>query len=284
VSVEGTTTCPRPAEVEALVLPGAGDSSRGDRAELTVSGGQLRVRLLDRAGELVGEQELALDAPCASLAAAAAAVISAMELELHSSPPVDVATIQSPAKPTPSQAGTARTMPTAGLTPPVNYRVGAMFLGSIDGIAIAPGGAVTASLGARSSSFRLDAGLFLEGRRQLAFGGGTAGYQRFWVSLGPGYALKWRDFTFEGQLAALGGLVSLVGDGTTSPGSGTALEIGAALGLTAQWSFGAFAISTGPILSLWPGPIDVEIVALHQTRALPLWDGLWDVGLRFGSD
>ncbi len=158
-----------------------------------------------------------------------------------------------------------------------------MLVESIADDALAPGAALTINLGSSRSPFKFETGFFLEARRQIAFDGGAASYQRFWLSLGPGYAVKWRALTVEGQLSVLGGLTSLVGDGRTSAGSGTVLEIGGALGLTAEWSFGPFAVSTGPFLMLWPGGDQVEIVQLRQFRALPLWDGLWGVGLRFGS-
>ena len=295
VLVEGATSCPTPADVEALVLQGNGPGRRGDRAELIISDGRLRVRLLDRTGNPVNERELALDAPCSGLAAAAAAVIEAMELELRSSPEVDIGAAGTGAGATRGSGATkgAGVTMVAGATTgaevgtgagaTLSYAVGAMFLESIADDALAPGAALTLSLGSSKSGFRLETGLFVEARRQLAFDGGTASYQRFWLSLGPGYAVKWRHFTFEGELVALGGLVWSGGDGTTSPGSGTALEVGGALGLTGQWSFGAFAISTGPLLLLWPEGTNVEIVSLHQSRALPVWDGLWSLGVRFGS-
>ena len=284
VLVEGTTSCPTPAEVEALVLRGMGDDQRSDRAELIVSGGRLSVRLLDRAGALVTQRELNADALCASLAAAAAAVINAMELQLRSPPQVGIGAIHNPAEPTPQSQGSASRTERAPPPPPrLTFAVGALFLGSIADDALAPGGALTVGLGFQGSSFRLESGFFAEAPRQLVLDGGAASYQRSWLSIGAGYAVGWRDFAFEGQLAVLGGVTSLMGDGKTSKGSGTILEPGGALGLTAQWSFGVLAISTGPLLLLWPGGNRVEIVGLHQSQALPQWDGLWSVGLRFGS-
>jgi len=283
VRVEGATTCPKPSDVEALLLRHDGAARLDDRADLVVSGGLLEVRLVDGAGAPINQRTLQLDAPCSSLAEAAAAVIDAMELELRRGPRVDIGNGPRLAEaPRPPEAAT-RTVSAPTPQSPVTYSISAAFLESLAGDALAPAAALTLGLGSGRSPFLLEAGLSLEAGRQLTFDRGAASYQRFWISLGPGYALRWAHFGLEAEVLALGGLVAVAGDGRSSPASETALQLGVGAGLTARWSIGLFGLSTGPLVLLWPGAIDVQIVSLGQTRPLPLWDALWGVGVRFGS-
>jgi len=285
--VDGTTACPTPPMAQALIPRESADRLRGDalRAELVDAGARLRVRLLDGEGKVLAERLLETGPSCAGLAHAAAAVISTLELEVSAAPAVELVAVPRPegtAAPSPT-ASLARTNRSRGERAGVAFDVGAAFLGSATGDGLAPAGAVMLRLRSRTSAFRLDAGFFAEGRRDLVFTDGKVSYQRFWVSLGPGYELTRGRLSVELQLGLLGAFSALAGDGVTSVSKENVLDGGGALGLTAQWTLGQFAPWVGLFGLWWPGGTKVEIGALTQSRSLPSSEALLGIGLRFGS-
>ncbi len=285
--VDGTTVCPAPAMVQALVLPGSTDRPGGDRdrAELVQVGDRLRVQLRDGQGSSLAERQLAMGSSCDGLAQAAAAVISAMELEVSTSPGVDAVPVPLRVASTAAVpvASVVQTGPAVAKRAAVSYDLGGAFLASADGDGLTGGGAITVGFRPSRYGFQLEGGLFGEGLRNVVFETGRVGYERFWASAGVGYELKLGKLSFEPQLGGLLGLVAVQGDGVTSAAARTAPEVGLAPGLTAQYSFGKFALWGGLLLPWWPNGTRVEIGTSGQSRPLAPLEGLLELGLRYGS-
>src|SRR5438046_635289 len=118
VDVEGSSTCPTPAEVaERLrsLLP-AGAGTERDRATLVQEKGELRVALRSSAGRAVGELRLDVTASCSDLAGAAAVMIAAWEAELR--PGEQPSLPPSPTPPPPPPAAPPPPPPPAIPAPP----------------------------------------------------------------------------------------------------------------------------------------------------------------------
>jgi len=161
--------------------------------------------------------------------------------------------------------------------------LGAAVLGSLSGDAVAPAGGLTLAIAWKHTGLRLGSAFFAEARRSLTFTAGSAGYQRFWLAVGPAYEVRWDRFSLELGLAATGALLSLSGDGTTSLASASAFEAGAALDLEAKWSFGSWGVWGGLFVLTWPADTKVAISALNESRSLPIWEGLLGAGIQFNA-
>jgi hypothetical protein len=104
VAVEGTTTCPTPAEVTTrlqTLLPRLDPWDAIEHAHLVQDGVVLRVALVDARGTQVAERLLPSSASCAALADAAALVIAAWKSDVHAQFAVDLPAVVAP-RPSPS--------------------------------------------------------------------------------------------------------------------------------------------------------------------------------------
>jgi hypothetical protein len=142
---------------------------------------------------------------------------------------------------------------------------------------------LTVALAPRRTRLRPELGLFAAGRRDLSVDGGKVGYERYWLSLGVGYELKWGRWAIEPQAELLGALLVLQGDGITSSATETAGDLGGQVGLTARWSFGAGSVWAGVFGLWWPDGTQVQLGRIAQSRGLPPWEGLLGGGIRFGT-
>jgi hypothetical protein len=122
VAVEGTTTCPTPAEVTTrlqTLLPRLDPWDAIEHAHLVQDGVVLRVTLVDAKGTQVAERLLPSSASCTALADAAALVIAAWKSDVHAQFAVDLPAVTPPHPPPPTLTRTAAAPAAPGLlTPP----------------------------------------------------------------------------------------------------------------------------------------------------------------------
>ncbi len=286
VAVGGATTCPDPAAVQSLLPRGTGRiQGTPDRAKLSRVGARLKVELLDSHDGVLAERELDTSSSCAGLAQAAAVVISALELEVWAVPGVDEVPLpprEAGASPVASPGVVAGTNSSPRARPSLSLEPGAAGLVSADS-----GGrstwvlGLTLALAPSKSALRPEVGLFGVGSRDMLVDDGKVSYQRFWLSLGLGYELKWGRWAIEPQGELLGALLVLRGDGVTSVATDMAANVGAQAGLTGQWSFGSGALWAGLFGLWWPDGTQVQIGRPGQSRALPPVEFLLGGGIRF---
>jgi hypothetical protein len=283
VVVGGTTVCPPPAAVGALLQGSVDRRGPGpDRADLTQIAGHIRIRLLDSQGDLLAERRLEMGASCKSLAEAAAVAISAMELEVSMTPGVDAVPVprrEAQASPTTTQR--LQTNPSPISTGNPSLEVGAALLGSFDSDGTTAAGVLTLGVRLRKSSFRPEASLFVDGRRGEMVEAGEVSYERFWLSLGLGYEIRLGRVSLEPQLGVLGSLISLQGDAGTAFARATTFDSGGSAGLILQWSLGRSAIWGGLFGQWWWSGTRVEIGTPGQSSPLPAVEALLGAGLQF---
>jgi len=266
VVVGGTTACPTPAAVGALLQGSVERRGPGpDRAELSQLAGHIRIRLLDGQGDLIAERQLAMGASCKSLAEAAAAAIGAMELEVSMTPGVDAVAVPR------REAGTGNP----------SLEVGAALLGSLDSNSTTAAGVLTLGVRLRKSNYRPEASLFVDGRRGERVEAGEVSYERFWLSLGLGYEIRLGRVSLEPRLGVLGSLIALQGDAGTAFARATTFDSGGGAGLILKWSLGRSAIWGGLFGQWWWSGTRVEIGTPGQSSPLPAVEALLGAGLQF---
>jgi hypothetical protein len=258
VQVEGTSTCPLPADVEArlrIVLPTEEDSRSADRFRISVDGDLIHLELRDAAGAFLGERSLKSSAGCKVRASAVATIIAAWEVELQAT-----LTLPSPAP----------TLPVPPSTSTLTLDLDAGLLLDVDNDhAFAPGGLVSLFVRRSDGQFGLRVAIQGAGPRDLSLGTGVVQWFRCAAMAGAAYqVLAIPQVSLHLSLAeALEGARG-AGYGNDKPYQFN-FDPGLEAGVQATWPVGLVRIWLDGSITLWPWAPDVSVAGLPGSKQLP---------------
>ena len=291
VRVEGTTSCPDSARVEARlaeILPADGAAAASgspDRGRFWAEGDELVVQLDTADGALLGTRRLPLTAACEDLAAAVAVSLAAWESDVH---PQFAASLAA----RPPEA----VLLAAPAEPPIRWRweLGAALGlgGALDGPAFAGDAVLDAWLGSSRRTFSGRAELEAQSTRTLVLSDGRALWRRFSLGLGVDGNILGAPAptTRAGRLSwfALARLAWLDLRGEAFPQNHTtaAVDPGATAGMRwfwdgpgeRRWAFGLELAA-----SVWPVRHEAVSGATDATRRLPATEVFLRVGATLGA-
>jgi hypothetical protein len=289
VEVQGTSRCPEPAAVAAILpelLP-ATNALRPDIAWIETAGLDVSITLRGPEGSARFARTITSHGSCADLASAVAVIIAAWtteqnhELSLEqpgvSPPPVKPAPVRKPVPPA------AEATPPA--PPPASVRVlevGAAIGAALDGKGWA--GSARVDVGARVQRFGLRLAFAGDSARDESIEGGTATWRRLMVGIGPSIALmdRWVQLELYAQLAL--GITTVRGRGYDTNLSATDVSTG----MTGALRLGIGRSRVRPWLEiggrLWFAPQEVAVTRQDQSASridLPRTDARVMAGLAF---
>jgi hypothetical protein len=265
-AVDGSTTCPTPAEVAERLGPllDAGGGRRTDQVTLSLINSALVVELRDASGAQRAERRLALDASCADLASAAAIVIASWQSGAPS------------ARPGPVAAALAVSAPAGAL----RYDVGASFLTTFNGD-FAWGASVDATLGRLRRRWAGRLGAFGTSLREQRLGSGRGEWTRAAVVAGPRLRFAGRAWLVDLDADALIALLYVRGAGFSSNQTSFNVDPGLAAGARVGVRVGPVA----PVLSAavvgWLRPQELDVVG-DRPASLPQWELQLAIGFTAG--
>jgi hypothetical protein len=280
LSVEGSSTCPLPADVAARaqalgVSPPAGSERR---ATLDPEGSGIRIRLTDVNGTTLGEHLLPA-APCADLAQAAAVLLSVWEARLHAAePPPAPAPAASPA-PAPAVETPPRPRPRRE---PMAMEAGIGLAAGVDSVGLTFGAQLMGSLTPGRLGFGADVSVAALGVRDVDVDGVTVHYQRYPIGLGLHYRLLGDPVRLDLQARADAAML-VVSDETSNPQTYRSVDFGASAGARAEAALGPLWIWFSVCLTAWPGRQTLSVTGFADTRVLPLVEFLFVEGVAFGG-
>jgi hypothetical protein len=285
VSVEGSVSCPTPAEVEARLAPllasapeEAGAGGGGDlRVRLHREGGALHVSLAAADGRLLAFRTLEGTHACDALAEAVAVIVAAWRGEVGGRPLL--------AEPVTGTAGAAelRAAPSAAVAAPVAWGLAMGGGVSLAGDRPGPAAALVAThrpLPGAPWLGRL--GVVYQGPREHALSAGHVRWQRWVVELGPAFAAErgWAGWSLH--LGPAAALTRLEGRGL----AGAQAHDDFALGAGAGARLGARGLNLRPYVELGARGFPTRVVAYEggaqREAPLPRLEAMLTVGAAIG--
>jgi hypothetical protein len=293
VEVQGTSRCPEPTAVAAILpemLPATNDA-HPDIAWIETAGLNVSITLRGPDGSARFSRTITSHGSCADLASAAAVIIAAWtteqnhELSLEQPgvypPPAKPAPVLKPA-PIPEAPQSAP--PPASVRRPFVLEVGAGIGAALDSKGWA--GSARVDVGARVQRFGLRLAFGGDSARDESIEGGTATWRRFVIGIGPSMALidRWVQLELHAQLAL--GITTVLGGGY--PTNFSATDVSA--GMMGALRLGIGTSRVRPWLEiggrLWLAPQDVAVSKENQPASrveLPRTDARVMAGLAFLS-
>jgi hypothetical protein len=289
VEVQGTSRCPEPAEVAAILpemLPATNDL-RPDIAWIETAGLDVSITLRGPDGSTRFSRTISSHGNCADLASAAAVIIAAWTTEQNRELSLEQPGVYAPpAKPAPRpKPAPPAAEPTPPAPPPAPVRVlevGAGIGAALDGKGWA--GSARVDVGARVQRFGLRLAFAGDSARDESIESGTATWRRLMVGIGPSIALldRWVQLELYAQLAL--GITTVRGRGYDTNLSATDVSTG----MTGALRLGIGSSRVRPWLEiggrLWFAPQEVAVTRQDQPAAridLPRTDVRVMAGLAF---
>jgi hypothetical protein len=239
VQVQGTSRCPTPAEVAAVLpelLPAEQDGNPAT-VWIETAGLDLAIEMRAAAGQVLFSRRLTSHGTCAELATVAAVVIASWTTERNSEislqqPGVPAGPVISPAP----VVAKSPEPPPSKRTREHHFDLG-MGLGSTANSAGFVG-AARLELGVRGRRWGVRAGIVAETTRDQALDVGTMTWRRAGLSVGPTFTWAGRAVTIESRADLLLGLSTASGRGYDSTRQSKAVAPGLALAGRAGIRFG----------------------------------------------
>ena len=250
IQVQGTSHCPTPAEVAAILpelLPPT-ESSSPDIAWIEAAGLDLQIELRSLAGEVLSSRRLTTSGTCADLATIAAVVIASWTAERNPGISLMQPGVLEPQRslvPPPPSASVAQTSTTNPLPAvqrsPREFDLSFGAGGSANGAGLVGAARVEAGLCGRRLGVR--AGFSAETARSESLAVGTVSWRRYGFSLGPTVAIVGKPVRLDARAEIFAGLTTVAGHNFTvdhqssavSPGLALALRLGTSTGWLRPW-------------------------------------------------
>ncbi|MES1205252.1 MAG: hypothetical protein ABUS79_04880 [Pseudomonadota bacterium] len=324
VEVLSATTCPSREEVSSelsrLTTAATGASSREQEEQEKEQGGarlnavlgaagdgrDLSITLRASGGRLLAERTLARSGSCADMAAAAAVVIAAWQIEMRADLGPDLPAAKAASVPSvPIRAGppalTAAPAPALVGASRV-WDIGVAALASREGANFAPGLAVDAQVDLVHPGFGGRIGFILIGDHEVPLGPvpGRATWSRAAFEAGVRRRAWLGAVTLDGHVDVEGALLRVAGAGFASNYAIRGFDLGIGAGLRLAWPLGTAAPATdgpsssrraiapfiAPFLGLeawaWPGQKAVVAAGTGAEAALPVFEVRAAAGVMFG--
>jgi hypothetical protein len=293
VTVEGSTSCPRPGAVaERLeqLLPLGRPDDLPDRAQLRQDGDDLVVLLRGGDGALLGVRRWPRTFECNDLAAAIAVSIAAWDSDIH--PEFSAELAATATAPIVSEAPVA----TETLAPPPRRPRGPWTLEA--GVALGLGGAVDAPAAAGDlvlpvwlrlpfAGTWLRAELEAQSTRQVTLPGGDARWRRWAGGLGIERGVSFDSGRSSSQRVTWFGLarvarLDLRGEGFVQNRSVQVLDAGATAGLRLARAVGRWLWWAEVAASIWPLRQDATELGSSASQRLPSTEAFLRLGAGVG--
>jgi hypothetical protein len=283
VRVEGSTSCPRPDQVEARLAARATPGVSGARALLTDAPGGLAIELRDAQGRVRWRRALERTASCSALAEAAAVIIASGLEELASGqePPA----LGPPPPDAPRPPGPHALVPPARVITPLQRRRWDAELGASFGTAISTdqvtfGAAAELFLRPRGSGWSLHLGVRGTSLASEPLAGGQARFTRVPLGAGAAYrtALGPRALLDLG-LDMLQALVIAQGKGFAPGATSFGYDPGLELGVRVAVPVGRWLPFAGLAGAGWPRPQELHVTGSSARVTIPRLEGWLRVGM-----
>jgi hypothetical protein len=289
VEVEGSVTCPSPAEVAARLRPllrGEVLDQAGDRVRLDRHEGVLRVAVVRADGQVRGVRNVDERHDCAELAEAAAVIVASWQPEAGLASGLGVPEATASARAADLRAPAA---PISGDEPRFEAGVGA--LADFSGARPAPGVGFEGGWGPAARGLALHLRAQGSQWQQLALVGGDPGHpqggdvrwRRLPLAVGP--AWRWPGtLALELDLSLAAAWLSVKGDGFVSNQRHDALDLGASAGLRLSWRgrlrplFPFLGVSG----TFWPRKTVAQEMSSQGSAALPRGEVGLVLGVAYG--
>ena len=283
VVVEGTTTCPAPAQVEQSLAPLLAEVPAGtqpDHARLVQTGDTIEIALRTASGRLLATGHLPAQPACDDLAAAIAVMIAAWEGELGGS--TAAISLDAPAPPEPPEPPERRVAESA-----LVYELGAGLVAGWGGEGITGGGSLELWLGSAASSWAGHVSLLGLSSEHRSLPPGSVSWTRPRGAIGGRYRLgRGQGVALDLRADAIAAAVVLWGDGFSSNATAVSFDPGLSGGArldvsSGRWTFFLEASALG-----WLRGQRAEVTGVAQAVDLPRAEVLLQLGVtaRLGKE
>jgi hypothetical protein len=147
----------------------------------------------------------------------------------------------------------------------------------------AAGGTVDASFAPGGRRWAARLALSGSGTRDLAFAGGSAGWTRFGLALGPALLLRRGRWQLDLHAEAVAGLLYVAGHGYDNARAAFSFDPGLGGGVRGAVRIGPLAPFVGVGVVGWLRPEEVALTSVAQGRTVPAVELLVSAGLSFGN-
>lgn len=294
LKVEGASTCPTPAQVQAKLnelLPA--QSSSGHLALIEPSSGGVRIVLRNGSGAELAKKDFEKRTACAALAEIAAVVLAAWETEFAERVPEPIQELPArvalkprplSAEPRVEEAPPPR--PSAP-SPQGQFEAGAAALVSFPG-GVAAGIALHGAYLFGENPLGIELMANVATPRDLLIGSGHAYWHRWSVGIGPRVRLLKARLDLDAYAHLLGALLTLRGSGFAENSTVIDAEPGVSAGLRASLSGSRWRPWLGLGAVFWPKVHAVNILTLgdptgtpRAVEKLPRFEILLSLGISF---
>ncbi len=267
LDVQGTLTCPTPAEVSqhlAGLLPERGSTEAPSRAHLSAGEGFVHIALVGPDGGLLAERRLDRSGPCGEMAEAVAVILAAWQAQY--SPTLVPGAIE-PAAPAAVASPALEVVPTR----PWLFDAGLGVLTSMVGTQAALGAKLTGVLTplAHGLGFSWASSASTKHSQAIADPSGQAEWIRPALALGPNLRLQGDRLALDVHGDAVLAILHVKGVGLASTASDTSAQLGLAAGVRGLWTWARGAIWVGTDLLGFPGQDNLTIGNRGQVGRLP---------------
>jgi hypothetical protein len=289
MQVQGTGSCPSPAEVEATLaplLPVGFASSSTDLAAITEEAdGALSVWLARPDGKTVARRRLPPAATCGEQAQTVAVALAVWEAQIHPEISLRLDRLAAPAASVPASEGDLAIRRTGGSGPAaraVSLGLGVAAVGSWQPGSIAPGGRLDAILGTADGPWSARLSVAGLGTHTERLAPGEARWWRLYFALGADYAIphgrRW-DLTLGA--AGVLGVASVEGAGFTSDRATRTADLGVEATLRVDLRLGAVRPWVGLAIVTWLRRQTVEVIGTGASLELPRAEPMLALGADF---
>lgn len=261
IEIQATGDCPGAAEVrrrlEPLLDAGSAEGASDVATIKQHADGTLVLSLADAAGRSVGERRFDRGGPCADRADTVAVTLAIWQAQLH--PEITLrldrlspATPPAPAARPPAEMAAVRPAPAPTPSTPMALSLGAAAAGSWQPGSWAPAGRLELGIGRPGSRWRARLAALGLATHTRAVGPGQARWWRAALSLGADLDVvrgpRWALVLGAG---ALGGVVSISGEGYTTNRTSRSLDAGGELRARGEWRPGRLRPWVGASVAGW---------------------------------
>ena len=285
LDIQGTLTCPTPAEVSqhlARLVPESGSPGQIPRAYLSAGESFLAIELLGPEGVFLAERKLDRSASCADMAEAVAVILATWQAKF--SPTLSPTTFA------PVTSAPAEVAPWPGTVPqrPVLFDAGIAALVPIVGSEATLGAKLEGALSpfAHGLGFHLALSLASTHTQTIPQTIRTPSLEAQWIrpalSLGPNLRLHGNTVALDIHGDAVVALVRVNGSGLSQTSSDTSMQFGLAAGLRGLWIWKHSAAWVGTDLLGYPGQDNLSVANLGQVGRLPRLEFQISLGIVLG--
>jgi hypothetical protein len=241
LEVHASGDCPAASDVERHLGPLLGDGAAvSDVATLTAGAdGAVSVSLADAGGQAIGDRNLPRARTCSEQAKTVAVMLAVWEAQLH--PEISLRLDRLTPEPPPPRPRPPEVLTWQTSAPYIPWQrhersVGIAAVGDYQSGGLAPGARLELARQGQDSRWRARLAVTAVGRHTIAVPPGRAAWWRAFVQLGGDYEIaRGRRWAFVLGAGAVGGVVSISGDGFAENHSTRSVDVGGEARARLEW-------------------------------------------------